>query len=287
MLICRLFFLMFIWLLSENLVFSQSITIIKTPSGLYEVPVTINGKITFNFIFDSGASMMFIAPDVFGTLRIRGGLDSSDYKRIVIINNAQGKKETCKVYNLKSITIGGKTIKNIEAAVSNSTSAGILLGQNVLSQFGKYSFDPEKNILIFGDFPPQAIDYITGSDGSNIKEISYPDSGEFGINILDKNIDKYTIGTYSMNALVPKNQEITVKISGINWGFPAFQAIPGWKTFDLMTTGNKISRRFKTVKFGIVDLEFYLTGKDKIEILIYENNSKEPTWGKTIIVDNN
>ena len=287
MLNCRLFFLMFIWLLSVNLVFSQSITIIKTPSGLYEVPVTINGKITFNFIFDSGASKMYIAPDVFKTLRIRGGLDSSDYRRILIVSYAQGKKDTCKVYNLKSITIGGKTINNIEAAVSNSASANILLGQNVLSQFGKYYFDPEKNTLIFGDFPSQAIEYITDSDGSNIKEISYPDSGEFGINILNKNIDKYAVGTYSMNAIIPKNQEITVKISGINWGFPAFQAIPGWKTFDLITTDNETSRKFKTVKFGIVDLEFYLTGADKIEIMIYENNSKAPTWEKTIIVENN
>lgn len=283
----RLFFLMFIWLLSVNLVFSQSITIIKTPSGLYEVPVTINGKITINFIFDSGASMMFIAPDVFRTLRIRGGLDSSDYRRDIIVSNAQGRRETCRVYNLKSITIGGKTIKNIEAAVSNSASAGMLLGQNVLRQFGNISFDYKKNLLIFGDFPSQTIDYNSDSDGSNIKEISYPDSGEFGINILDKNIDKYAVGTFSMNAIIPKNQEITVKISGINWGFPAFQAIPGWKTFDLMTTDNKISRKFKTVKFGTVDLEFYLTGADKIEVMIYENNSKEPTWGKTITVKNN
>jgi len=131
----------------------------------------------------------------------------------------------------------------------------------------------------------QTVDEIASSDGSNIKEISYPSTGEFGSNILDKNTHKYKVGTYSMKALMPKNQELTVKISGTKWGFPAFQSLPGWKHFDYESTAdNKSSIKFKTIKFGSVDLEFYLTGTDEIEIFIYENNSKTPTWEKKIIV---
>lgn len=132
----------------------------------------------------------------------------------------------------------------------------------------------------------QTVDEIASSDGSNIKEISYPSSGKFGINVLDKNTYKYTIGTYSMKALIPKNQELTVKISGTKWGFPAFQSLSGWKHFDYESTlDNKSSRKFKTLKFGSVDLEFYLTGTDEIEIFIYENDSKTPSWEKKIIVE--
>ena len=131
----------------------------------------------------------------------------------------------------------------------------------------------------------QTVDEISASDGSNLKEISYPSSGEFGSNILDKNTHKFKVGTYSMKAIIPKNQELTVKISGKKWGFPVSQSLPGWKHFDYESTAdNKSSRKFKTVKFGSVDLEFYLMGTDEIEILFYENNAKTPTWEKRIIV---
>lgn len=128
--------------------------------------------------------------------------------------------------------------------------------------------------------------YATSNDGSYIKEISYPSSGEFGINILDRNTFQYSVGTYSMNAIIPKNQNLTVKISGVKWAFPAFQSIPGWKTSDFKAKGDTTSRKFKTVKSGTVDLEFYLTGSDEIEITIYENDSKTATWIKTIKVKN-
>jgi hypothetical protein len=131
----------------------------------------------------------------------------------------------------------------------------------------------------------ESVDDFSATEGYNITSISYPLSGEFGVNILDRNNYKYTVGKYSMKALIPKNQKLSVKISGIKWGFPAFQSLPGWKYFDSESKDGKTSRMFKTVKFGSADLEFYLTGADDIEITVFENDSSEPTWKKTIKVE--
>lgn len=131
----------------------------------------------------------------------------------------------------------------------------------------------------------QTVEDIASSDGSNKKEISYPSSGEFGINILDRNITKYKVGTYSMRVEVPKKQEVIVKVSGTNWVFPAFQSIPGWRDFDYEKEGTKTIRKFKTLKAGSLDFDMRFTGVDVIELLVFENESKVPTWQKTIIVE--
>lgn len=130
--------------------------------------------------------------------------------------------------------------------------------------------------------------YATSNDGSYIKEISYPSSGEFGINILDSNNIKFSVGTYSMNALIPKNQNLIVEISAVKGkcAFPAFQSIPGWRWFDFKENRDTVSRKFKTVKFGIVDLEFYLQEAGEINISVHENESKTVTWRKTLKVEN-
>jgi len=129
-----------------------------------------------------------------------------------------------------------------------------------------------------------AIEKISETDGSNIKTINYPQIGVFGTNILDKEVNSYSIGTHSMRVEIPKGQSIIVKISGKNWSFPAFQSIPGWKHYDHETIEEKTIRKFKTVKAGIIDLEIYLTDRDEIELLIFENGADIPSWKKILLV---
>ncbi|MUP40025.1 hypothetical protein [Labilibaculum euxinus] len=129
-----------------------------------------------------------------------------------------------------------------------------------------------------------SIDEIAATDGSNIKALSYPPSGEFGTNILDKNSEQYSIGTHSMRAKIPKGQSVIVKVSGKNWSFPVFQSIPGWRHFDNQPDADNPSRKFKSVKAGIIDLEMYLDNKGKIEISVFENGSELPSWEKKLIV---
>ena len=137
----------------------------KRIDGLFEIPVTINEKITIDFIFDSGCAELFMAPDLYNILKMRGGLDSSDFIRNITIKTAQGAREICKEYRLKSVTLGNSTIFNVEAIVSNSINASMLLGQNVLSRFGKIHFDYKKQELVIGgnnELALNTLDYISG-----------------------------------------------------------------------------------------------------------------------------
>jgi hypothetical protein len=131
----------------------------------------------------------------------------------------------------------------------------------------------------------QTVDEIAASDGSNIEEIIYPSSGKFGTNILDRNKTIYKVGIHSMRVEIPKNQEVIVMVSGTKWAFPVYQSIPGWRHFDLETEGSKTIRKFMTLKGGILDLEMMFTGLDEIELSVFENGSKVPSWEKIITVE--
>lgn len=120
---------------------------------------------------------------------------------------------------------------------------------------------------------------------NKIGKYSYPSNGEFGFNILDKNNDTYKEGVYSMHAIVPNGKKLFVNISGIKWGFPVHQAIPGWKVENFRKVEDNDVRDFKTVRSGNLDLEFILNSGGRIEISVYENESTTPTWTKSITVE--
>ena len=50
---------------------AEDIPLIKKETGVYEIPVEINGVITMNFVLDTGASEVQIPVDVFFTLAFR------------------------------------------------------------------------------------------------------------------------------------------------------------------------------------------------------------------------
>jgi len=126
---------------------STEIKLVKI-SGVYEVPITINNTIKLNFIFDSGAADVLISPDIAIVLSRSGTLTESDRLSDMEYTNASGVVELHERYNLKSISIGNRTIHNVVCGVSNSLEAPLLLGQAALSKFGKFTFDYDREILI-------------------------------------------------------------------------------------------------------------------------------------------
>lgn len=118
--------------------------------------------------------------------------------------------------------------------------------------------------------------------------ILYPDSGKYGINILSKNISDYTAGYYSMKAVLPAGSYLSVKISGQNWFFPAFQENTGWEYSDLNSSDN--SRIFNATRTGEIDFQILLQSyqdsswSNTTYISVYENHAATPTWSKTIEV---
>src|SRR5690606_6620584 len=115
---------------------------------LYEVPVELNGVLKIKFLLDTGASDLFISPDVFLTLARSGTLSQADYVGSTTYIMANGASEECKKYKLKSVKIGHKTISNVVCAVANSLNTDMLLGQSVLSKLGSYRIDNSTNTLI-------------------------------------------------------------------------------------------------------------------------------------------
>ena len=57
------------------------------------------------------------------------------------------------------------------------------------------------------------VNKIYENDDSNIKNITFPENGNFGKNILFEKLINIENGTYSMTAILPKNKIIKVKIS--------------------------------------------------------------------------
>jgi clan AA aspartic protease (TIGR02281 family) len=108
------------------------------------VPVTLNNRQTTKLVVDTGASYTFISNALARDLAI----DVSRNPKTVPFHTANGVVEA-PLTNLDSITVGGMEIKNLTAAVHDttpdSTAAG-LLGLNFLSNF-RMDIDTQKGVL--------------------------------------------------------------------------------------------------------------------------------------------
>ena len=127
---------------------SNTIKIIKTPSGLIEVPVVLNDVLRINFIFDSGASEVSISPDVALTLIRTGTITEKDFLLDQTYTFADGSTAKSKRFLIRKLIIGNQTLTNIEASISKSIEAPMLIGQNVMQKLGSVTIDYDKMLLI-------------------------------------------------------------------------------------------------------------------------------------------
>jgi aspartyl protease family protein len=127
---------------------SNTIKIIKTESGLIEIPIILNDVLRINFIFDSGASEVSLSPDVALTLMRTGTISESDWLPSQTYTFADGSKAKSKRFLIKKLVIGNQTLTNIEASISNSIEAPMLIGQNVMQKLGSVTIDYDNLLLI-------------------------------------------------------------------------------------------------------------------------------------------
>ena len=116
-------------------------------SGVYYVPVTINGT-EMEFVFDTGASVVCLSVVEASFLYRQGKLTQEDFVGQGQMFDATGRVSTNAIINLKDVTIGGITVHNVKASVSESQEAPLLLGQTVLSRFGTVTVDYHHNQII-------------------------------------------------------------------------------------------------------------------------------------------
>jgi aspartyl protease family protein len=119
--------------------------------GVYEIPITINGVLKLNFIFDAGASDVSISSDVALTLIRTGTVKNEDFIGTETYKFADGSTAKSKVFIIKEIQVGDRKVFNIKASISNSLTAPLLLGQSVLNKFGKVIIDYKNEMIIFED----------------------------------------------------------------------------------------------------------------------------------------
>ena len=100
-------------------------------------------------IFDTGASTISISQTEVNFLYKQGKLADEDFVGTQNFIDANGDITEGSLLNLKSLTIGNKTIHNVTASVVPNFGAPILLGQTALSKLGKISVDYERNELTF------------------------------------------------------------------------------------------------------------------------------------------
>ncbi|MBS0646958.1 MAG: retroviral-like aspartic protease family protein [Verrucomicrobia bacterium] len=121
----------------------------KKINGVYEIPISINGVLKLNFIFDAGATDVSISPDVALTLIRTGTVSDSDFRGSQTYKFADGSVAKSKVFIIKEIQIGDKKVRNVKASISNSLDAPLLLGQSVLNRFGKVTIDYNRELILF------------------------------------------------------------------------------------------------------------------------------------------
>jgi len=141
----------------------------STPSSIYNKPSNVGGKTTLKmensngvkyvwieinglklkFIFDTGASSICISSAEATVLYRQGTLKKEDILNIQYFQDATGKVSEGTKINLKTVKIGDRILRNIEAIVIDNSEAPLLLGQSALEKFGKISLNNVNGEIIF------------------------------------------------------------------------------------------------------------------------------------------
>jgi clan AA aspartic protease (TIGR02281 family) len=125
---------------------------LKADRGTFVVPVVVNGRITLDFIIDSGASPVVIPSDVLSTLTRTGTIAKSDYIGVREYQLADGRTERARRVRLRSLRVGSVEIKDVIA--SEAPEAGsLLLGQSFLSRLPSWAIDNQRNVLLINQVP--------------------------------------------------------------------------------------------------------------------------------------
>lgn len=125
----------------------QTIVKMVQIGGVYQIPVDVNG-VRMSFIFDTGASNISISNTEALFLAKQGLLTEEDVIGKQNFIDAKGEISEGTIIMLRSIKIGNKTLKNVEASVVDNLNAPLLLGQSALSRFGSIRIDNVKGELI-------------------------------------------------------------------------------------------------------------------------------------------
>ena len=116
--------------------------------GLCKVHGEVNG-LPLAFIFDTGASDVTISTVEASFMKKNGYLEERDFGGKENYMTASGAVEEGTVINLRQVTVGTLSLKNVRATVVKSQNAPLLLGQSVLGRFAKVEVDNSNKEIRF------------------------------------------------------------------------------------------------------------------------------------------
>jgi len=116
--------------------------------GVFVLPATINGSTKSYFIVDSGAANVQIPEEVADEMKRAGTLAESDFLGQRRFTLADGSGLQQRVFRLKTLQIGDRTMENVLAAVGAPRSRA-LLGQSFLRRLSWWKIDNVKNAIEF------------------------------------------------------------------------------------------------------------------------------------------
>jgi clan AA aspartic protease (TIGR02281 family) len=111
------------------------------------VPGLLNEAVETDFIVDSGASVVAIPENVIQALRSSGKLAEADFTGVQNVKIANGAVIQSKTFTLRSLSVNGRFLPKIRAAVV-PTGSTPLLGQSFLERFSSWSIDNERYALL-------------------------------------------------------------------------------------------------------------------------------------------
>lgn len=129
---------------------TDNVTISEIPftkeSGVCKVKCKVNG-LPLHFVFDTGASDVTLSM-VEATFMMKNDyLSGNDVVGSQRYMDANGDVTVGTVINLKEVTFGEHSLKNVRASVVRNQKAPLLLGQSVLGRLGKIEIDNSKNVI--------------------------------------------------------------------------------------------------------------------------------------------
>jgi clan AA aspartic protease (TIGR02281 family) len=120
---------------------------LRREGGGFTVPVSVNGAITLAFIIDSGATDVSIPADVVLTLMRTGTIDPGDFLGSRTYVMADGSTAPSPIFRIRSLRVGDREVRNVTASIAPAKGS-LLLGQSFLRQFGSWSIDNRRGVLV-------------------------------------------------------------------------------------------------------------------------------------------
>jgi hypothetical protein len=120
---------------------------LRVERGTFTVPISINNRLTLNFVLDSGAADVSIPADVVLTLIRTGTLNAADFLGKQLYRLADGSTVRSQTFRLRTLRAGDRTLENLTGSVA-PVEGSLLLGHSFLSRFNPWSIDNSRRVLV-------------------------------------------------------------------------------------------------------------------------------------------